>query len=140
VLILFIGVSAMNARASRLAFVVMLAGTVILERSHAQSNLPPGPAKPVVCLGSSRYRHPSTIEHADLSPDGRTLYTLSEKGVYVWNRQTGVGRFLFSDARLRNALKTWGEDVGTFWILQEKEERGLLSVHSRYGLAARGSA
>lgn len=84
---------------------LLLGGMFLLEPARALSGPMDAPAKPVVCLGSRRYRHPVAIEHADLSADGRTLFTLSEKGVFVWDLQTGVSRFLFEDVRLRNALR-----------------------------------
>jgi WD40 repeat protein len=42
--------------------------------------------------------------YACVDPTERTLFTLSEKGVYCWDLQTGEARLLFHDDRVRNAL------------------------------------
>ena len=55
-------------------------------------------------LGNTGYRHPGAIQHACLDPTERTLFTLSEKGVYAWDLRTGESHLLFDAERVRNAL------------------------------------
>src|SRR5690348_335078 len=82
-------------------FVVLFTATLL--RDPLRTEPAPG-AGDVRCLGSTRYRHPAAILQATVAPDGRTLFTLSEKGVYAWDLETGDGRPLFADERGRNAL------------------------------------
>lgn len=55
-------------------------------------------------LGSTSYRHPDAIVCAGLDPTGRVLYTLSYKGVYAWDLETGESHLVFHAERVRNSL------------------------------------
>ncbi|MGO9465545.1 MAG: hypothetical protein ACLQVF_15485 [Isosphaeraceae bacterium] len=71
-------------------------------RAEGQSGRPPRGL--VRSLGSTVYRHTEPIELACLDPTGRTLYTLSYKGVYAWDLETGESRLVFHAERVRNSL------------------------------------
>jgi WD40 repeat protein len=75
------------------------------ERSAGAQGEPNHPPRGLVrSLGSRGYRHIESIDYACLDPTERTLFTLSYKGVYSWDLQTGESHFLFRGDRVRNAL------------------------------------
>ncbi len=86
------------------ALVVLILAQHDGRSASPQGDPDPAPRGLVRRLGSTGYRHPAPIQHACLDPTVRTLFTLSEKGVYTWDLQTGDSRLLFEAERLRNAL------------------------------------
>jgi WD40 repeat protein len=94
----------MTSGTLRLPLILLVAGA-LAGPALAGSDPTPPPAKLVLNLGSTRYRHPAFIELSALGPDGRTLFTLSEKGVYAWDLTDGSSRRVFEGKRVRNSLQ-----------------------------------
>ena len=89
---------------SIVALVVLVSVMNDAPSARAQGQANPSPRGLVRSLGSTGYRHPESIDYACLDPTGRTLFTLSYKGVYSWDLQTGKSHLLFTAERVRNAL------------------------------------
>jgi WD40 repeat protein len=83
---------------------LFLVGMIIPTSSNAESELTPIVVKPIGCLGTSKFRHTASIKYTDITKDGKTLFTLSEDGVFAWDLETGISRFIFDDQRVRNSL------------------------------------
>jgi WD40 repeat protein len=95
----------MRFRPRSIFALVMLISVILDERSARTQAEPNHPPRGLVrSLVSTGYRHPAAIQYACLDPSERTLFTLSEKGVYSWDLQTGEAHFLFNAERVRNAL------------------------------------
>jgi WD40 repeat protein len=62
------------------------------------------PVEPAFCLGNNRFLHLSRIETAAIAPDGKTLFTLSDLGIYKFDLQTGKETPLAAQSGARNSL------------------------------------